>query len=151
MESNVKTSSTAVLARISNYGMVLAAGFAVTTALAGPVAADEAWETDIGHLYWADTLGPTMVLAYPDGKMFIEELGIADTRPGTYYGYWQDYNPGADEDLCEVANHDHYGIASFDWGQVEITFTNASFPFNFTARASDCNGPFVYTFTGTPN
>lgn len=110
-------------------------------ALSGPALADEVWTSDDGEIvYETDLEGSDIaVLAMEGVKAYIPGLaGNYDDR-GSYSGIWI-ADEASDADNCAVAvvRPGSDEESSNIWGQIDITFIDASYPSVWIAEIGYC-------------
>lgn len=120
----------------------------MTVVQTGPVLADEMWDTNWGVVAYAEDIGSMAVLTYDGGAFFIDGLGGNYTSRGTYTGYWMEYD-GAGI-ACDVPAYDPYGNELWDWGFIEVTFTDPGYPARWEAVYTVCDGPIEGTISANP-
>jgi len=129
---------------------ILALALACTCVFGASAAADEVWSTPIGDVvYEADTPKGWAVWSYPGltdrGTVYLKGLaGIYEDR-GAYAGIWVE-PATSDIELCDVAVTDPVtGEPQFNWGRVDIVFTEPDFPGGWVALRGNCfNQPSDY-------
>ncbi|MDX1292662.1 MAG: hypothetical protein R3265_07620 [Hyphomonas sp.] len=112
--------------------------------------ADEVWSTPIGDvIYEADIADGWAVWSYPGqterGTVYLKDLaGVYEGR-GAYAGIWVEPE-GPDIEPCDVAVTDPAtGQAHYNWGRVDIVFTEPDFPGGWVALRGNCfNDPSDY-------
>ena len=118
--------------------------------LALSATADEVWSTPIGDVVYQDeTEDGWAVWSYPGtaapGTVYLKDLaGIYEGR-GAYAGIWvEPERPGIE--LCDVAVANPVtGEPHYNWGRVDIVFTEPDFPGGWVALRGDCfNDPSDY-------
>ena len=138
---------------------VLVAGLA----FAGMAAADEVWTTQIGDVIYETELPQQKiaVLSYPlsdgdalpvdndaeegidpapRGRVYIYDLAGVYTGRGAFTGVWIEPEGTRDEsDLCDTAIvNPETGATVYNWGRVDLVFTEPDFPGGWVAMRGDC-------------
>lgn len=126
----------------------LVAAAVVVAASAGPVLADEMWETNWGTMEYAEDIGVTAVLSYQNGALFIDGLAGNYSNRGSFSGLWIEYGDTGVE--CDVPATDDYGNQSWAWGYIDVFFIDPAYPSRWTADYTVCDGPVAGTISGTP-
>ncbi|MBA27471.1 MAG: hypothetical protein CME95_01660 [Hyphomonadaceae bacterium] len=112
--------------------------------------ADEVWSTPIGDVvYENETDDGWAVWSYPGltdrGTVYIKDLaGVYEGR-GAYAGIWVEAE-SPNIELCDVAVTDPVtGESHYNWGRVDIVFTEPDFPGGWVALRGNCfNDPGDY-------
>lgn len=122
------------LLQTTGLAMLLMAG-------ATQVMADEAWDTNVGRMIYADEIGPTAVFSYgkaeDPGVVYL--LGLAKVYEGRtrYDGYWARNKAKVE---CKTERPGIYGKMTKYWGRFEIRFIDSGFPARWEATWSYCDG-----------
>ena len=113
-------------------------------------AADEVWSTPIGDVvYEADTPEGWAVWSYPGldarGTVYLKDLAGVYEERGAYAGIWEEPE-SSDIELCDVAiTNPVTGEAHYNWGRVDLVFTEPDFPGGWVALRGNCfNQPSDY-------
>lgn len=112
--------------------------------------ADEVWSTDIGDVvYESETDSGWAVWSYPGvtarGTVYLKDLaGVYEGR-GAYAGIWVEPED-PDTEMCDVAiSNPVTGKAHYNWGRVDIVFTEPDYPAGWVALRGTCfNDPADY-------
>ncbi|WP_417587503.1 hypothetical protein [Pararhodobacter oceanensis] len=124
-------------ATLAGLSLGLIAGFG-----AGPLIADEVWDSTFGPVAWEATMGEVAVLRLdvPESgevvRMYVEGLG-ADVMGGrgAYRGVWiSDQGDRA----CAVQVIGPDGAKSAYWGQFSISFVAPEFPSDWAGVFGNC-------------
>lgn len=113
--------------------------------VAAPLAADEAWDSDMGLIvYEAEENGAAIfsfvnVDAYP-ATLVIPGLAGNYNNRGVHDAYW--VGTGAGECPAFLAAPGYEATAN--WGRALISFDRPAFPTSFTLTLGDCFGPLTY-------
>jgi hypothetical protein len=115
-----------------------------------PAVADEVWSTPIGDVVYEDeTETGWAVWSYPGqserGTVYLKDLaGVYEGR-GAFTGIWVE-SDGPDVEPCDVAIvNPATGESHYNWGRVDIVFTEPDFPGGWVALRGDCfNQPSDY-------
>lgn len=124
-------------ALISALGLTLAAG---------PLRADEAWDTTLGRIYWDISLGDTAILRLdaPDGsaalRLYLPGLAadmLGDR--GTYAGVWF----AAGDTFPLLPECDYHLVApdgtwASSWGTLTLTFVRPEAPSDWAGTYGPC-------------
>lgn len=118
------------------------AGIVMLASFTRYAAADEAWQTNIGRIVYADEIGPTAVFAYgpseDPGVIYLLGLSKVYQNRGTYDGYWAK-NKSKTE--CSTERPGIYGKMTRYWGRIQVKFIDKNFPSRWEAIWTYCDGP----------
>lgn len=122
--------------------LVKAAGLAVVLAFAGQAVADEAWESNVGRVVYADEIGPTAVFAYGSsedpGVIYLLGLSKVYQNRGIYDGYWAKNKSKVE---CSTERPGIFGKMTRYWGRIQVKFLDKNFPSRWEAIWSYCDNP----------
>lgn len=121
----------------------LIAALAGACLFAAPALADEVWSSEIGDIIYEADIGDYAVLSFEgDGgtvryNAFVDGLGMNYDDRSRHDGYWT--GPMGDGGVeCAVSIIDHAGLATNNWGRVEVVFVDRAFPSTFIAQRGEC-------------
>ena len=113
--------------------------------VAPPLAADEAWDSDMGLIvYEAEENGAALfsfvnVDAYP-ATLVIPGLAGNYNNRGVHDAYWVGTGAGKCPAFLAAPGYE----ATNNWGRALISFDRPAFPTSFTLTLGDCFGPLTY-------
>lgn len=130
--------------------LALAAVLSVSSQVA---VADEAWNSNVGRIVYADELGPTAVFAYgpqeDPGVIYLLGLAKVYQNRGTYDGYWAKTKSEVE---CTTERPGIYGKMTRYWGRFQVRFIDKNFPSRWEGVWTYCDQkePQETRITATP-
>lgn len=122
--------------------LIKLAGIAILAGCTTQAIADEAWDSNVGRIVYADEIGPTAVFAYgpaeDPGVIYLLGLSKVYQNRGTYDGYWAKNKSKVE---CTTERPGIYGKMTRYWGRAQIKFIDKGFPARWEAIWSYCDNP----------
>jgi hypothetical protein len=125
------------------FGTRLAGALALGLFSTGTALADEAWDTQLGRVYWESDMGDMAILRIDNAgggvaaRIYLPGLaGDMMGGRGSYHGYW--IAAPDDDGGCGAQLIGPDGFKSDQWGQTVLTFVHDDFPSDWAGTYTEC-------------